>query len=274
VIGYTPGSVGDNICRQMLSHLRPRSPSSTRVCRRSSFSTSRADPNNHSNASMGGAQDNGTLLFEQGGRRRRNAVFRRLRDRRRDLGERIPSDQSRHPVRELPKSIFLHELPPRQRGIGVWVWTSAPIVFSGERGSASELFTGRQFMTTDPVHPTRSSQAMRTSGARSTTAATRLSWKRMHRFSGLFPGQFQPELRRLDRARSVAERRCLRLWRRSQRRSCGGSTAHGRRWPETLWVATNLGRVFVSHNARQCDAGQRDVRGASIRPTRRRLNAS
>jgi len=112
----------------------------------------RADPNNPFERIMGGAQDNGTLLFDKAGGDGAMQWFVDF-----GIGDGT-SANGFHPTNPdilfaSSKVNFFHELPPRQRGIGVWVWTSAPIVFSGERGSASELFTGRQFMTTDPVHP-------------------------------------------------------------------------------------------------------------------------
>jgi len=136
VIGYTRAASATIYAAKCCRTFRPRSPSSTRVCRRSSFSTSRADPNNPFERIMGGAQDNGTLLFDKAGGDGAMQLVRRLRDRRRDLGERIPSDQSRHPVRELPKSIFLHELPPRQRGnrsVGVDIGADRLLGRAGKR---------------------------------------------------------------------------------------------------------------------------------------------
>jgi len=67
VIGYAPGSVGDNICRQMLSHLPTEIAFLNKGLQTIQLFNVAADPNNPFERIMGGAQDNGTLLFDKAG---------------------------------------------------------------------------------------------------------------------------------------------------------------------------------------------------------------
>ena len=249
VIGYTPGSVGDNICRQMLSHLPTEIAFLNKGLQTIQLFNVAADPNNPFERIMGGAQDNGTLLFDKAGGDGAMQWFVDF-----GIGDGT-SANGFHPTNpdilfaSFQSQFFFTNFHRGSGGIGVWVWTSAPIVFSGERGSASELFTGRQFMTTDPVHPdtqfTGYAHVWRTLDNGGNQAFLEANCTA---FQVFFLGNFSlscgdwtalgPSLN--DAVSGFGADRSGGVVVAAQRTAADAGT---------LWVATNLGRVFVSHNA-------------------------
>jgi hypothetical protein len=249
VIGYTPGSVGDNICRQMLSHLPTEIAFLNKGLQTIQLFNVAADPNNPFERIMGGAQDNGTLLFDNAGGDGAMQWFVDF-----GIGDGT-SANGFHPTNpdilfaSFQSQFFFTNFHRGSGGIGVWVWTSAPIVFSGERGSASELFTGRQFMTTDPVHPdtqfTGYAHVWRTLDNGGNQAFLEANCTA---FQVFFLGNFSlscgdwtalgPSLN--DAVSGFGADRSGGVVVAAQRTAADAGT---------LWVATNLGRVFVSHNA-------------------------
>jgi len=249
VIGYPPGSVGDNVCRRMMSHLPTTVTFLNKGLQAIQFFNVAADPNNPFERIMAGAQDNGTLLFDK-------AVNHREKQWLVDFG--IGDGTSAngfHPTNpdilfaSFQNQFFFTNFHRGGGGIGAWVWTSAPIVFSSEPGSGSELWSGRQFMTIDPVHPdtqfTGYSHVWRTLDNGGNQAFLEANCTA---FQVFFLGNFSPNCgdwtalgQPLNDAVSGF----------GADRSGGIVVAAQRTTADagTLWAATNVGRVFVSHNA-------------------------
>jgi hypothetical protein len=208
-----------------------------------------ADPNNPFERIMGGAQDNGTLLFDKSVNHRPRQWFVDF-----GIGDGT-SANGFHPTNpdivfaSFQSQFFFTNFHRGSGGIGVWVWTSAPILFSGEPGSASELFSGRQFMTFDPVHPdtqfTGYSHVWRTLDNGGNQAFLEANCTALEVF---FQGNFSfscgdwaalgPPLN--DAFSGFGADRSGGIVVAAQRTAADAGT---------LWAATNLGRVFVSHNA-------------------------
>jgi len=249
VLGYTPGSVGDSICRRMMSKLPTTITFLNKGLQTIQFFNVAADPNNPFERIMGGAQDNGTLLFDKSVNHRPRQWFVDF-----GIGDGT-SANGFHPTNpdivfaSFQSQFFFTNFHRGSGGIGVWVWTSAPILFSGEPGSASELFSGRQFMTFDPVHPdtqfTGYSHVWRTLDNGGNQAFLEANCTA---FEVFFQGNFSsscgdwtalgPPLN--DAFSGFGADRSGGIVVAAQRTAADAGT---------LWAATNLGRVFVSHNA-------------------------
>jgi hypothetical protein len=248
VIGYPLGSPPDTICRGMMSNLPTRISFLNEGLQAIQFFNVAADPQNPFGRIMAGAQDNGTLMFDK-------AVNHQTQQWSVSFGAGDgTSANGFHPTNSaivfasFQSQFFFTNFHGGRGGIGVWVWTSAPILGSGEPQGGSLLFTGRQFMTIDPVRPDT-------------------------QFTG-----FAHVWRTLDNGGSQAflEANCttLQLFFGTSAANCGDWTALGPPLNDavsgfgtdrtggvvvaaqrtaadtgTLWAATNVGRVFVSHNA-------------------------
>lgn len=248
-IGYPPGSIGDNVCRSMLSRLPTAITFLNKGLQTIQFFNVAADPNNPFERIIAGAQDNGTLLFDKAVNHRAKQWF---------VGFGVGDGTSAngfHPTNpdilfaSFQSQFFFTNFHRGRGGIGVWVWTSAPIVFSGEPGSATELFTGRQFLTIDPVHPdtqfTGYAHVWRTvdnGGAQAFLEANCTA------FDVFFLGNFTPNCGDWTALGPPLNDAVSGF---GTDRSGGIVVAAQRTVADagTLWAATNLGRVFVSHNS-------------------------
>lgn len=248
VIGYVPGSVGDNVCRRMMSNLPTAIAFLNEGLQTIQLFNVAADPTNPFDRIMGGAQDNGTLLFDK-------AVNPSVMQWSVSFG--IGDGTSAngfHPTNpdivfaSFQSQFFFTNFQRGSGGIAAWAWTSAPIVFSGEPGSGSELFTGRQFMTIDPVHPdtqfTGYSHVWRTLDNGGNQAFLEAN---CNSFQVFFLGNFSPNcgdwtplgLPLNDAVSGFGVDRSGGVVVAAQRTTADAGT---------LWAATNVGRVFVSHN--------------------------
>ena len=247
VIGWSPGSAGDNVCRNMLSNLPITITFLNKGLQTIQFFNVAADPNNPFQRIIAGAQDNGTLLFDKAiNHGKQWSVGFGVGD--------GTSANGFHPTNpdilfaSFQSQFFFTNFHRGSGGIGAWVWTSAPIVFSPESGSASELFTGRQFMTFDPVHPdtqfTGYWHIWRTPDNGGNQAFLEANCST---FDVFFLGNFSPSCGDWtalgpplnDTVSGFGADRS------------GGIVVAAQRTPAdagTLWAATNVGRVFVSHN--------------------------
>jgi len=247
-IGYTPGTPEDEICRGMMSNLPTRIAFLNEGLQTIQFFNVAADPNTPFDRIMGGAQDNGTLLFDKSVNHGKQW----------SVGFGIGDGTSAngfHPANpeilfaSFQSKFFFTNFHRGTGGLAVWVWTSGPIVFAaGERGSGSQLFTGRQFMTIDPVYPdtqfTGYSHVWRTPDNGGDQAFLEANCSV---FDVFFLGNFSPSCgdwaplgpRLNDTVSGFGADRS------------GGLVVAAQRTPAdagTLWAATNVGRVFVSHN--------------------------
>jgi hypothetical protein len=248
VFGYTPGSVGDTVCRNMLSKLPTTITFLNKGLQAIQFFNVAADPNNPFERIIAGAQDNGTLLFDKAVNHSAQQWFVSLNN-----GDGT-SANGFHPTNpdivfaSFQSQSFFTNFHRGSGGYGVWVWTSAPIEFSGEPGSASELWSGRQFMTIDPVHPdtqfTGYAHVWRTldNGGNQAFLEANCTF-----FEVFLQGNFSPSCGDwtalgpplTDTVSGFGADRS------------GGIIVAAQRTPAntgTLWAATNVGRVFVSHN--------------------------
>lgn len=249
VIGYPPGSVGDNVCRRMMSHLPTAIAFLNEGLQTIQLFNIASDPNNPFDRIMGGAQDNGTLLFDKAVNPSTMQWFVSF-----GIGDGT-SANGFHPINpdivfaSFQSQFFFTNFQRGSGGIAAWAWTSAPIVFSGEPGSGSELFTGRQFMTIDPVHPdtqfTGYSHIWRTLDNGGNQAFLEAN---CNSFQVFFLGNFSPKcgdwtplgLPLNDAVSGFGADRSGGVVVAAQRTTADAGT---------LWAATNVGRVFVSHNA-------------------------
>jgi len=247
VFGYTPGSPGDIVCRNMLSELPTTITFLNNGLQTIQFFNVAADPNNPFDRIIAGAQDNGTLLFDKSVNNGKQWT----------VGFGIGDGTSAngfHPTNpdilfaSFQSKFFFTNFHRGSGGSGVWVWTSAPIVFSGERGSASELFSGRQFMTIDSVHPdtqfTGYAHVWRTLDNGGNQAFLEANCTA---FEVFFQGNFSPTCGDwtalgpplTDAVSGFGADRSGGIIVAAQRTVADAGT---------LWAATNVGRVFVSHN--------------------------
>jgi hypothetical protein len=247
IFGYTPGSAGDNICRSMMSNLPTTITFLNKGLQTIQFFNVAADPNAPFERIMAGAQDNGTLLFDEDVNHGKewSVSF--------GVGDGT-SANGFHPTNpdilfaSFQSQFFFTNFHRGSGGVGAWVWTSAPIVFSGERESGSELFSGRQFMTIDPVHPdtqfTGYEHIWRTldNGGKQAFLEANCST-----FNVFFLGNFSPNCGDWTPLGPSLTNTISGF---GADRS-GGIVVAAQRTPAdigTLWAATNVGRVFVSHN--------------------------
>ena len=247
VFGYTPGTAGDNICRRMMSNLPTTITFLNKGLQTIQFFNVAADPNAPFDRIMAGAQDNGTLLFDKAVNHGRqwSVGF--------GFGDGT-SANGFHPTKSdilfasFQSKFFFTNFHRGSGGLGAWVWTSAPIVFSGERGSGSELFTGRQFMTIDPVRPdtqfTGYEHIWRTPDNGGNQAFLEANCST---FDVFFLGNFSPNCGDWTALGPTLNDTVSGF---GADRSGGIVVAAQRTHADagTLWAATNVGRVFVSHN--------------------------
>ena len=264
-IRFTPGTPEDQVCRGMMSNLPTRIAFLNEGLQTIQLFNVAADPNAPFDRLMGGAQDNGTLLFDKAVNHGKQWSV--------DFG--IGDGTSAngfHPANpailfaSFQSKFFFTNFQRGTGGSGGWVWTSGPILFApGERASGSQLFTGRQFMTFDPVYPdtqfTGYSHVWRTpdNGGNQEFLENNCTV-----FDVFFLGNFTPACgdwtplgpRLNDTVSGFGTDRS------------GGLVVAVQRTPAdagTLWAATNVGRVFVSHNAN--DASPASVTFARIDST-------
>jgi hypothetical protein len=248
VIGYPPGSIFDTVCRGMLSNLPTRISFLNEGLQAIQFFNVAADPNHPFERIMAGAQDNGTLLFDKAVNPNPQQWL---------VGFNVGDGTSAngfHPTNpdlvfaSFESQFFFANFHRGTGGVGVWVWTSAPIAFSGEPPGGSLLFTGRQFLTIDPVHPdtqfTGFAHVWRTLDNGGNQAFLEANCTVLQFFfgtAGANCGDWSALGAPLNDAVSGF----------GADRSGGVVVAAQRTAADagTLWAATNLGRVFVSHNA-------------------------
>jgi len=254
VIGYPPGSVGDIVCRGMMAQLPTTISFLNRGLQSIQLFNVAADPSDPLGRIMAGAQDNGTLLFDKAVDHNRKQWLVGF-----GLGDGT-SANGFHPTNSdivfasFQNQYFFTNFHRGGGGIGSWVLTSIPILLSSEPGSASELWSGRQFMTIDPVHPdtqfTGYAHVWRTldnGGNRSFLEANCTA------FQFFFLGNFNPscgDWTALGPALNDAVSGF------GADRSGGIVVAAQRSAADsgTLWAATNVGRVFISHNVDNANA--------------------
>ncbi|HWS70143.1 MAG TPA: hypothetical protein VN325_45860 [Steroidobacteraceae bacterium] len=248
VLGYTPGSAGDIICRGMMAHLPTTIHFLNRGLQSLQLFNVSADPNDPLGGVMGGAQDNGTVLFDK-------AVDRDSQEWQVTFGLGDGTSASGfHPTNSnivfasFQNQFFFTNFHRGAGGIGVWTFTSLPILFSGEQGSASELWSGRQFISFDPVHPdaqyTGYAHVWRTldnGGDQAFLEANCTVFQAFFIGTNAICGDWTPLGPALNDAVSGF----------GTDRSGGIVVAAQRSAADsgTLWAATNVGRLFVSHNA-------------------------
>jgi hypothetical protein len=248
VLGYTPGSVGDTVCRGMMAHLPTTIHFLNRGLQSLQLFNVSADPNVPLGGVMGGAQDNGTVLFDKavdGNSQEWQVTF--------GLGDGT-SASGFHPTNSnivfasFQNQFFFTNFHRGAGGIGVWTFTSLPILSSGEQGSASELWSGRQFMSFDPVHSdtqyTGYAHVWRTldnGGNQAFLEANCTVLQALFIGTNAICGDWTPLGPALNDAMSGF----------GADRSGGIVVAAQRSAADsgTLWAATNVGRLFISHNA-------------------------
>jgi hypothetical protein len=248
VLGYTPGSVGDIVCRGMMAHLPTTIHFLNRGLQSLQLFNVSADPNVPLGGVMGGAQDNGTVLFDK-------AVDQNSREWQVTFGLGDGTSASGfHPTNSnivfasFQNQFFFTNFHRGAGGIGVWTFTSLPILSSGEQGSASELWSGRQFISFDPVHSdtqyTGYAHVWRTLDNGGDQAFLEANCTVLQAFfigTNAICGDWTPLGPALNDAVSGF----------GTDRSGGIVVAAQRSAADsgTLWAATNVGRLFISHNA-------------------------
>jgi hypothetical protein len=253
VIGYPPGSTADIVCRGMMSNLPTRITFLNEGLQAIQFFNVAADPQDPFGRIMAGAQDNSTLLFDRTVNPDTQKWFVSF-----NFGDGT-SANGFHPVNpdilfaSFQSQFFFTNFHRGSGGIEAWVWTSAPIVFSPDPGSASELFSGRQFMTIDPVHPdtqfTGYSHVWRTLDNGGDQAFLEANCTT---FDVFFLGNFSPACGDWTPLGPALNDTVSGF---GVDRS-GGIIVAAQRTPAdtgTLWAGTNVGRVFVSHNVDDAD---------------------
>jgi hypothetical protein len=135
-----------------------------------------------------------------------------------------------------------------------WLFSGGPILVSGERSNPTDLLSGRQFMTMDPVFPdtqfTGFESIWRTTnnGGDQTFLENNCSvWQVFYLGTPNWPdcGDWQPLGTRLTHP-DFGDRE-------------GGTIVAAERSrgdEQTLWAGTSLGRLFVSKNINHADQGQ------------------
>ena len=247
ILGYVPDTIYDALCRQMLSNIPTELTFLNKGLQAIQFFNVAADPNDPFGRIMAGAQDNSTLLYDAA-----NGTSQKVWTTTFGFGDGT-SANGFHPTD--PDILFAsyqskYFFTQFHRGVGgttSWTLTSGPILIApGERSGGSQLWSGRQFMSFDPVNPdsqfTGYAHVWRTTdnGGDQAFLEAYCTVEQVF-YQGSYPyycGDWEPLGPKLNDS-GYGDRE-------------GGlivAAVRGAGDAGTLWVATNLGRVFVSHNA-------------------------
>jgi hypothetical protein len=249
ILGYQPGTPEDAVCRALFSHLPTKISFLNRGLQTIQLFNVSADPSDPLGRIMAGSQDNSTLLFD-------SAVSQDIKTW--NIAYPVGDGTSAsgfHPTKpdilfaSFQNQWFVTNFQKGSGGIAAWDITSAPILYSNEPGSPAFFFTGRQFMSFDPVNPdtqfTGFAHVWRTldnGGDRSFLDANCSTFQVFY-VTGLPPncGDWTPLGAPLnDSVSGFGPDRSGGLIVAAQRSAADGGS---------LWAATNIGRVFITHNA-------------------------